>query len=105
MEKDACNPSMINEIDEINEVLRSDMNISEDLPAPESTIQKNYSKPTVLESMQKQPKILLLLVILHHVMKLQIIKNSYSPNFPKMQFQNLLRDSLLCVTQNYFQLE
>ena len=52
-QKDACNPSMINEIDEINEVLRSDMNISEDLPAPESTIQKNYSKPTVLESMQK----------------------------------------------------
>ena len=32
------------------------MNISEDIPPPESTIQKNYSKPTILESMQKTAK-------------------------------------------------
>ena len=55
-QNEACNPSMTNEIDEINEILQSDMNISEDMPPPESTIQKNYSKPTVLESMQKSAK-------------------------------------------------
>ena len=40
-------------MDEINETLQAAMEISDDIPAPESTMQKNYSKPTVLESMQK----------------------------------------------------
>ena len=41
------------DIDEINEVLQDDTDISHDIPPPISTMQQNFSKPTILESMKK----------------------------------------------------
>ena len=49
---DPCNPSMQNEMDEINEIMQQDFDCSDDIPTPESTVQQNYSKPTILESME-----------------------------------------------------
>ena len=46
------NPSMQNEMDEINEILQQDFDISDDIPPPESTVQQNFAKPTLLESMK-----------------------------------------------------
>ena len=42
-----------NDVDEINEIMQEDMDHSNDIPAPISTLQQNFSKPTVLESMKK----------------------------------------------------
>ena len=54
VQNDPKNPSMRQQdIDEINEVLQNDIDISNDIPPPISTLQQNYSKPTILESMKK----------------------------------------------------
>ena len=47
------NPTMINEDgDEINDILQQNFDIDNDIPPPESVVQQQFSRPTVLESMK-----------------------------------------------------
>ena len=46
------NPSMQNEMDEINEIMQQEFDMSDDIPPPESTVQQNFPKPTILEAMK-----------------------------------------------------
>ena len=46
------NPTMLNEMDEINDILQQNLDIDNDIPPPESVVQQQFSRPTVLESMK-----------------------------------------------------
>ena len=46
------NPSMQNEMDEINEIIQNEFDMSDDMPPPESTVQQNFPKPTIMEAMK-----------------------------------------------------
>ena len=54
VQKDPKNPTMQqNDLDEINEIMQQDVDHSNDIPAPISTLQQKFSKPTNSESMKK----------------------------------------------------
>ena len=43
---------MSEEFDEINQIMQHEFDTSDDIPPPETTVQQNFSKPTIMEAMK-----------------------------------------------------
>ena len=52
IQKEPRNPSMSEEFDEINQIMQQEFDMSDDIPPPETTVQQNFSKPTIMEAMK-----------------------------------------------------
>ena len=99
------NPSMINDMGKIDNILQQDQDLSNDIPPPESTVQQNFSKPTILESMKTCANNVVIGKKKAWTRTHQLPLKFLPPKKQNNQFQNFLKDFFPELRLNCFQHE